>query len=142
MGTAHYSFGYIATNSASKEVQANATFDEIDAEIYTVASSIPAATSVNPQTVSYAAVLSDNDNVVTMNVAGANNFTVPLNSSVAFPIGATLTIIQIGAGQTTLVATSGVTINTPSSLTARAQYSTVSLVKIGTDTWIAAGDLT
>lgn len=98
--------------------------------------------TVNNQTVSYTAVLSDANNIVTMTVGSANNFTVPPNSSVAFIIGTTLTIIQLGTGQTTLVAGSGVTINTPSSMTARAQYSTVSVIKIATNTWIAAGDLT
>ncbi len=100
------------------------------------------APTVNVQTASYPAVLGDANNIVEMNVAGANNFTVPTNASVAFAIGTTLTVIQYGAGQTTLVAAGGVTIHTPSSLTARARYSTVCVIKVATDTWVAAGDLT
>jgi hypothetical protein len=34
MGTTYYDFGYVASGSASKEVQVNATFDEIDATIH------------------------------------------------------------------------------------------------------------
>lgn len=99
-------------------------------------------TSVNPQTASYTAQLSDANNLVTMNVAGANNFTVPTNASVAFPIGTTITVQQLGAGTTTLNPAGGVTILTPASLTTRVQNSTVSVIKLGTDLWIAAGDLT
>ena len=99
--------------------------------------------TVNPQTVSYQAVRTDANNVVTMDVVGANNFTIPDNATVPFPIGTILEVIQLGAGQTTLNPLNGsVTINTPSSLTARAQYSTVTVTKIDTDTWIAGGDLT
>ena len=110
----------------------------------TGAYSVPASSgpTLNIQVVSYTAVLGDANNIVEMNVAGANNFTVPTNASVAFAIGATLTVIQFGAGQTTLLAAGGVTIQTPSSLTARVQYSTVCVIKVATDTWIAAGDLT
>lgn len=104
---------------------------------------ISSSTGLNSQTgTSYTAQLSDNTKIVTMNNAGANTFTVPTNASVAFPIGATITVIQLGAGQTGLVAAIGVTLLTASSLTARAQNSTISVIKIATDTWVAAGDLT
>jgi len=108
----------------------------------TISATAGGSTTVNIQTASYVAVLGDANNIVEMNVAGANNFTVPTNASVAFPIGTTLTIIQFGTGQTTLVAAGGVTINTASSLTTRVQYSTVCVIKVATNTWVAAGDLT
>ena len=126
-------------NSAAKEIQVNATFDQIDAVLETM---VPSGTSVNAQTAGYTAVLGDGGNIITMDNASANNFTVPPNSAVAFAVGATLTVVQKGAGQTTLVPGSGVTINTPSSLTTRAQWSTVALIKLATDTWVATGDLT
>jgi len=34
MGTTYYNFGYVASGSAAKEVQVNATFDEIDATLH------------------------------------------------------------------------------------------------------------
>lgn len=98
--------------------------------------------SINTQIANYQAVLSDANNVVVMNVSSANNFTIPANATVAFPVGTTLTIIQEGTGQITLVAAAGVTINTPSSLTTRAQYSTIALIQISANTWVAGGDLT
>lgn len=97
---------------------------------------------INPQTSSYVAVLADANQLTIMDVAGANTFMVPTNASVAFPIGTTLSVIQKNTGQVTLTPAGGVTINTPSSWTTRAQWSTVSVVKIATDTWVAGGDLT
>ncbi len=95
--------------------------------------------SLNTQSgTSYSATVYDDGNVVTMNNASASTFTVATG---VFPIGAVLTIIQLGAGQVTLTP-SGVTMYTASSLTTRAQYSTVSLTQVATDVWIAAGDLT
>lgn len=99
-------------------------------------------TSINTQTSSYVAQLSDENNIVAMNVAGANTFTVPANASVAFPVGTTITVFQQGSGTVTLVGAGGVTILTPASLTTRAQYSTVSVINLSTDVWWAAGDLT
>jgi hypothetical protein len=66
--------------------------------------------TTNRQTASYTLVLSDADKLVEMNVATANNLTIPLNSSVAFPTGTQILLAQYGAGQTTVVATSGVTV--------------------------------
>lgn len=97
--------------------------------------------SQNPRVASYTLVLTDDGDIVSLNNGSANNLTVPLNSSVPFPIGTQITIIQIGAGQTTIVATGGVTINATPGLKLRAQYSVATLIKLGTDAWIAAGDL-
>jgi hypothetical protein len=76
-----------------------------------------------------------------MNVGSANNLTVPLNSSEAFPIGKKITILQTGAGQTTIVATGGVTVNATPGLKLRTQWSSATLIKRATDTWVAIGDL-
>jgi len=95
----------------------------------------------NAQTASYTLVLADKDKLVEMNVATANNLTVPLNSSVAFPVGTQINILQTGAGTTTIVATGGVTVNGTPGLKLRAQWSSVTLIKRGTDTWVAVGDL-
>jgi hypothetical protein len=97
--------------------------------------------STNARVASYSLVLSDADKIVEMNVASANNLTVPLDSSVAFPVGTNITILQTGAGQTTIVATGGVTINGTPGLKLRTQWSSATLIKRATDTWVAIGDL-
>jgi hypothetical protein len=99
--------------------------------------------TANRQTASYTLVLTDADKIVEMNVATANNLTVPLNSSVAFSIGTQILLAQYGAGQTTVVATSGVTIRSAGAkLKLSSQYSGATLVKIATDEWYLFGDIT
>ena len=96
----------------------------------------------NRQTASYTLVLSDADKLVEMNVASANNLTVPLNSSVAFSTGTQILLAQYGAGQTTIVATSGVTIRSNGAkLKLNAQYSGATLIKIDTNEWYLFGDI-
>jgi hypothetical protein len=96
----------------------------------------------NAQTASYTLVLSDAGKMVTMNNASANNLTVPPNSSVAFPVDSRIDVIQYGAGQTTIVAGSGVTIRSSGSkLKINGQYSGASLWKKDTDEWILIGDI-
>jgi hypothetical protein len=86
--------------------------------------------------------LADAGKVVEMNVGSANNLTVPLNSSVAFATGTAITILQYGAGQTTIVATSGVTLRSRANLLSiGAQYTGVTLLKVGTDEWYVLGYL-
>ena len=94
------------------------------------------------QTASYTLVIGDAGKLVTMNNASANNLTVPPNSSVAFNTGTRIDIIQYGAGQTTVVPGSGVTIRSSGSkLKLTGQYSGASLWKKGTDEWILIGDI-
>jgi hypothetical protein len=96
----------------------------------------------NRQTASYTLVLSDADKLVEMNVGSANNLTVPLNSSVAFATGTQILLAQYGAGQTTIVATSGVTIRSNGAkLKLNAQYSGATLVKIAENEWYLFGDI-
>lgn len=101
--------------------------------------------SYNRQTSTpYTLVLTDADKMVEMNVATANQVTVPLNSSVAFPIGTQIMISQYGAGQTTIAPVSaGVTLRSVGGwLKTAAQYGIVTLAKVGTDEWYVYGALT
>jgi hypothetical protein len=99
------------------------------------------------ETASYTAVLANNGQVVTMNNASANNFSIPTNASVAFPIGTQINVLQIGAGQTTIQAvTSGTTTIQSTGGTAaqpklRTRYSSATCIKAGTDLWYVIGDL-
>ena len=98
---------------------------------------------IDTKTDSYTLLLADAGETLEMNSASANTVTIPLNSSVAFPIGTTLDIIQYGAGQTTIVATGGVTLRSKgAALKLTGQYSGATLYKRGTDEWVIIGDLT
>ena len=99
--------------------------------------------TTNTQTASYSLVLTDNGKLILMNVATANNLTIPLNSSINFPVGTKIDVQQIGAGQTTIVATGGVTINSAGgALKLRLQYSGATLVQTATNVWSLFGDIT
>jgi hypothetical protein len=99
------------------------------------------------ETASYTAVLANNGQVVTMDNASANTFSIPTNASVAFPIGTQINVLQIGAGQTTIQAvTSGTTAILSTGATAaapkiRARYAMATCIKSGTDTWYVVGDI-
>lgn len=111
-------------------------------EVVGAAQSGSSVLTANRQTGSYTLVLGDAGLVVEMNVGSANNLTVPPNSSVAFPTGTVIEVLQYGAGQTTLVAGSGVTIRSPAGLKISAQYGAASLRKLAIDEWAAEGRLT
>jgi hypothetical protein len=61
--------------------------------------------------------LTDANEIVTMNNASANTLTIPANSSVAFPIGTVITLINLGAGTTTVGITTD-TLNKSSAISA------------------------
>jgi len=96
----------------------------------------------NAKTDDYTLILTDNLKLVTVAKATAVNLTVPPNSSVAFPVGAMITISQFGAGQLTIVAGDGVTINSyDSALKLVGQYAVASLIKTAINTWLLAGNI-
>lgn len=101
------------------------------------------AVSINRQTgVSYVLVLADVGLCVEMSNTSNNTITIPANSSVAFPIGTVILVRQMGVGNTTIVAGSGVTIRNPhATLKLLKQYASVSLHKRGADEWCIEGNM-
>lgn len=99
----------------------------------------------NAQTgTTYTPVLTDADNkYVSLDNAGAVTVTIPANATTAFDVGDVINLVQIGAGQVTVAAAGGVTINYPANRDGktRGQNSWVQLVKQATDEWYASGDL-
>jgi hypothetical protein len=116
----------------------------VDADISTTAAidlGKLADISTNAQTASYTLVLADKNKLVEMSVASGNTLTVPPNSSVAFPVGSQIRVLQTNTGQCTLTAGAGVTINGTPGLKLRTQWASATLIKRATDTWVAVGDL-
>jgi hypothetical protein len=127
------------------------------AQVFTTASSIPQASvvnlvtdlserfplniSTNSLTASYTLALSDSQKIVEMNVSSANTLTIPPNSSVAYPVGTSILVVQTGAGQTTITAGAGVTINSYLGLKIIGRWAGCTLIKRATDTWVAVGGL-
>lgn len=106
-----------------------------------IANAIQIASTTQSGT-TYTLALADQGTVIEFTSASATTVTVPPNSSVAFPVGTVIEFVQYGAGQITIAPGAGVTLRNPSSLTTRAQYSTVSIRQRATDTWVVSGDLT
>lgn len=97
---------------------------------------------LNAQTgTSYTLQLTDLAKLVTMGSSSAMTLTVPLNSSVSFQIGDRIDILRKGSGELTIGYAVGVVINGTPGLKLRAQWSSATLVKLDTDTWVALGDL-
>ena len=96
---------------------------------------------LNAQTnTTYTLALTDVAKVITLSNAGAITLTVPTNASVAFPIGSTLLLVQLGAGQVSL-SYAGVTMRSAGSkYKMNGQYSVCGLMKLDTDTWVFYGN--
>jgi hypothetical protein len=101
----------------------------------------PLNVSTNSKTASYTLVLSDAQKIIEMNVATANTLTVPLDSSVNFPIGTSILLIQTGSGQTTVAGAVGVTVNSFIGLKIIGRWAGCTLVKRAANTWVAVGGL-
>jgi hypothetical protein len=73
-----------------------------------------------------------------MTVGSANNLTV--DSALDLAVGQRIDIAQMGAGQTTVVA-SGTTVNATPGLKFRTQYSVATLICTAADTYLLTGDV-
>ena len=96
--------------------------------------------TLDRKTASYTLVAGDNNKLIEMNVATANNVTI--NNSV-FTAGNQILVSQYGAGQVTFVAGSGVTLRSPSGkLKLTGQYSLATIIAISASEFYISGDLT
>lgn len=140
----------MATTHAADHNNENDAINKIESELginpsgtYTTILERLSIVAQNIQVASYTLVLADSEKVVEMNIATANNLTIPSNSSVAFPIGSIIEVWQRGVGQVTFVAAAGVTIRSPGGkMKLTGQYSSASLRKRATDEWALVGDVT
>lgn len=91
------------------------------------------------QTANYTLVATDVGSIVEINAATGVTVTVPLG---IFPVGEVIQVCQFGAGQVTIAPAAGVTLHYASSLTTRAQYSTITLRQRALNEWVVGGDAT
>jgi hypothetical protein len=102
--------------------------------------------ATNPQTgTTYTLALADNGKLVTLANASPVAVTIPLNSSVALPVGAVIMMSAFGAGAVTISGAGGVTVvsggATAASPVIRAQYSSVGAIQTSANNWLVVGDL-
>lgn len=87
--------------------------------------------------------ISDAGKVVRMNVGFAHNLVVPTYSSVSFPTGTQITVLQMGTGNTNLTCAAEVTLNSRNSmLKLSGQWAAATMLNMGTDNWVVVGDMT
>ena len=122
------------TTDAAKPIS-TATQTALDAKA-------PIRRTLNAQTgTTYTPVLGDENLMVTLSNAAAITVTLPQNSSVAFPIGAEVDFLWLGAGQPTFAAGTGATAVATPGLKLRTQYSAATAKKISTNGWVVIGDM-
>lgn len=81
---------------------------------------------------SYSYALADASKLLTMSNAASNTVTVTKQATVTWVTGTQLRVLNLGAGVTTLVADTGVTINNNKAL---AQYQGGTLIRTASDVW-------
>lgn len=103
---------------------------------------VPSRTPIISKTASYTlSATSERDSLIEVSSESGTTITIPLNSAVAYPIGTTLDILQTNTGQVTIAGDTGVTVNATPGLKLRTRWSSVTLFKRDTNTWVAFGDL-
>jgi hypothetical protein len=97
---------------------------------------------LNAQTgTTYTLAVGDAGELVTLSNASAITLTVPTNAAVPFAIGTQITITRANSGQVTVAGAVGVTVNSADGyLKLRTQWSSATLIKINTNSWILIGD--
>lgn len=104
----------------------------------------------NEYTASRVATLDDIGRLALMNSGSANTFTIPSNAALAssggqqqaFSPGQLFAVCQYGAGQTTFVAGSGVTLNSNGALLAvEGQYLIAAAMNVRPNEWLVFGRL-
>jgi Major tropism determinant N-terminal domain len=86
--------------------------------------------------------VSKKDGVYEVDSSSPVTITIPNNATLAWPIGASVDILQVGTGQVTISPAAGVTLNYTPGNKLRTQWSSCTIMKRGTDSWILYGDLT
>jgi hypothetical protein len=111
-------------------------------DIYTRGKKVATEGPTAAKTSNYTFVLGDADGFIYSNSASALTFTIPLNSSVAYPTGTEIHIMRYGTGEISISPTSGVTlVSEGSKRRINAQYQAASLKKLDTNTWVLIGAL-
>ena len=85
--------------------------------------------------------LSNVNSIVTGSSTSDMTITIPLNSTVPFPIGTEIKFIQLGTKKITIAATSGVNLaNNSNQYKTKGQHAVIWLFQVTSNQWILAGD--
>ena len=132
---------WFSTSDTSTGLEADRTSFSI--EVVEVEGGINIANVQNDAAAARTLGLADINAHLVFSSASAVTVTVPLNASVAFPIGSTIDLEQTGSGVVSVAGEAGVTVNKPAGRTAATlgQYAVVRLRKVALNTWTLFGEL-
>jgi hypothetical protein len=103
----------------------------------------PSRTPIIQKTDNYTlTLLTERDSLIEVASASGKTITIPTNSAVAYPVGTSIDILQTSTGQVTIAGDAGVTVNATPGLKLRTTWSSATLFKRATNTWVVYGDLT
>ena len=104
---------------------------------------VPSRTPIIQKTASYTlTATTERDSLIEVASGSGTTITIPTNSAVAYPVGTSIDILQTSTGQVTIAGDAGVTVNATPGLKLRTQWSSATLFKRATNTWVVYGDLT
>jgi hypothetical protein len=141
----------ISVNGLQVSVVSNPTFANVVTASSGVAFSdgtqtkvgVPSITTITALTASYTlSNLNERDTIIEISNASATTLTIPADSTLNYPIGTTLDIIQTNTGQVTIAGAGVVMVNATPGLKLRTRWSSATLLKRGANSWLAYGDLT
>lgn len=116
--------------------------DALDLKLDSLVSMLTFTASHTLDSTDLASVEAGDQLVIRQNSGSANNLEIPLNATVAFPIGTIIGIRNINTGVVTITAAVGVTLQGPlSAFKLNNQYDMAYIEKVGTNTWVANGQL-
>lgn len=96
----------------------------------------------NPQSGDYTLVLTDAGKSIYDTGTGSRTYTIPANSSVAFPVGTAITLINFGTGNRTIAITTDTLYLSGTGTTGSrtlAQYGIATVIKITSTAWMVSG---
>ncbi len=103
---------------------------------------VPSRTPIIQKTASYTlSALTERDSLIEVSSSSGTTVTIPAESSVNYPVGTSIDILQTSTGQVTIAGAAGVTVNATPGLKLRTQWSSATLLKRAADTWVVYGDL-
>ncbi len=104
----------------------------------------PSRTPIIQKTAGYTlSALTERDSLIEVSHTGGSavNITIPADSTLNFPIGTSIDVLQTNTGGVAIAGAAGVTANATPGLTLRTQWSSATLFKRAANTWVVYGDL-
>jgi len=111
----------------------------------TTIQSIQNLLEITAKTASATSAAVDEAKLITMDVAGANVYTIAANATVPHPIGTCILVKQIGAGVTSITGATGVTLEgggasvSAGSCAISNRYDMATCIKVATNIWSVQG---